>query len=87
MILYHATTPKRTQRYHHTGYIKQPVRGFSTVNAAMAWSMKTGRTVILQIEAQSVYKLPDHHNQFGTAWWTDENVYSWTCYLNALTEA
>lgn len=47
--LFHATTPKKAKKYRETGYIKKPVRGFTTLQAAMAWSMKTGRTVIYEI--------------------------------------
>jgi hypothetical protein len=27
--------------------------------------------VIYEIECDKPYKLPDHHNQFGEAWWND----------------
>lgn len=76
MKLYHATTPKKAKRYHLSGYIKSPVRGFTTLQAAMAWAMKVGRTVIYEIDAplEDTYKLPDHHNIFGYAWWIDRDV-------------
>lgn len=74
MKLYHATTPRKAKKYKETGYICKPVRGFTTLQAAMAWAMKVGRTVIYEIEGSPVYKLPDHHNRFGEAWWIDENV-------------
>lgn len=74
MILYHVTTPKRARQYHGTGYICKPVRGFDTLQGAMAWAIKVGRSVIYQVEGHQAYKLPDHHNRFGTAWWIDENV-------------
>ena len=74
MIIYHVTTEKKAKLYHSIGYIKKPVRGFNTLMAAMAWAIKTERKVIYQLEALEVYKLPDHHNQFGEAYWTDEDV-------------
>lgn len=43
MTLYHVTTPKKMQRYHTTGHIISPVRGFITLQAAMAWACKVGR--------------------------------------------
>ena len=74
MILYHATTEKKAKKYRQSGCIKSPVRGFSTLQAAMFWSMKIGRKVIYQIDADNPHKLPDHHNQFGEAWWNDGDV-------------
>jgi antibiotic biosynthesis monooxygenase (ABM) superfamily enzyme len=79
VILYHVTTPKKVQRYGNSGRIIKPVRGFTTEKAAMAWAMKTGRSVILEIESENFHKLPDHHNDFGEAWWFDEDVKSWKC--------
>lgn len=74
MKLFHVTTPKKAKRYSETGCIKKPVRGFTNMMAAMAWAIKTGRTVIYSIEGEPAYKLPDHHNSFGEAWWIDEDV-------------
>lgn len=74
MILYHATTQKQAKKYRENGVIIKPVRGFDTLKAAMFWAMKTGRKVIYEIETNTTYKLPDHHNQFGKAYWSDENV-------------
>lgn len=66
--LYHTTTPRKAKKYRETGKILKPVREFTTLQAAMAWAMKVGRTVIYEFEAEHVYKLPDHHNKFGEAW-------------------
>lgn len=74
MTIYHVTTPKKARRYRESGCIKKPVRGFDTLMAAMAWAIKTGRTVIYSVEGYPSYKLPDHHNVFGTAWWIDCDV-------------
>ena len=76
MTIYHVTTPKKAKKYRETGHINKPVRGFTTLTAAMAWAIKTNRTVIYRIEydTSSCYKLPDHHNSFGDAWWVDANV-------------
>ena len=85
MILYHVTTSKKARRYRESGRITPPVRGFNTPMAAMAWAMKTGRTVIYEITTNDsvTYKLPDHHNRFGSAWWCDEDVLDFKCYYSA----
>jgi hypothetical protein len=83
MKLYHATSQKKAKAYRQTGYIISPVRGFTTYTAAMAWAMKVGRTVIIEFEAYNPYKLPDHHNQFGEAWWNDGNVHDYKCFYSA----
>lgn len=76
MVLYHATSEKRARQYHESGMIKKPVRGFTTLMAAMAWAIKTGRIIIYEVEVDKeiTYKLPDHHNAYGEAYWTDENA-------------
>lgn len=74
MILYHVTTQKKANRYRESGRIVAPVRGFTTMQAAMAWAMKVGRKVIYRIECPHPHKLPDHHNAFGEAWWNDGDV-------------
>lgn len=73
-ILWHCTTPKKAKLYHETGAILKPVRGFTTLQAAMAWCIHTGRTVIYEVKGGPAYKLPDHHNKFGEAWWIDEDI-------------
>lgn len=83
MILYHATTPNKAKRYRESGRIIAPVRGFTTPAAAMAWAMKVGRTVILEVEFDNPHKLPDHHNIFGEAWWNDGDVKEWKCLYSA----
>ena len=87
MKLYHSTTQKKAKLYRQTGIILSPVRGFTTLQAAMAWSMKVGRTVILEFEAEIPYKLPDHHNIFGEAWWNDGDVTEWKCVFSAIGDA
>ena len=79
MVLYHATTPKKVQHYHASGRIIAPVRGFTTLQAAMAWAIKTGRSVVLAVQGEDCHKLPDHHNAFGEAWWIDHDVSAWKC--------
>lgn len=88
MRLYHATTQKKAKLYRQTGAIKKPVRGFTTMQAAMAWAMKVqGRTVIMEFEATAPHKLPDHHNQFGDAWWNDGDVTDYCCVFSANGDA
>jgi hypothetical protein len=86
MKLYHVTTPKKVKAYHQSGFIRSPVRGFTTVVAAMAWAIKTHRTVILEVESDKVHKLPDHHNDWGEAWWIDENLAEWKCVFSVSNE-
>lgn len=88
--LYHCTTPKKVKLYNDTGHICMPVRGFDCIEGALAWCVKTGRTVILEIdgwEQEDIHKLPDHHNAFGNAWWVDMNVSSKKCVFSAEKDA
>ena len=87
MKLYHATSQKKAKLYRQTGYIKTPVRGFTTLQGAMAWAMKVGRTVVMEFEAERPHKLPDHHNQYGEAWWNDGNVVEYKCVFSANGDA
>ena len=73
-VLYHVTTAKKAKRYRESGHIKKPVRGFDTLLAAMAWANKTGRKVVYRVSGTPAYMLPDHHNEFGKAYWIDEDV-------------
>ena len=74
MILYHVTTEHKAKLYKQTGFICSPVRGFTTLQGAMAWAIKVGRKVIYKVEANCPYKLPDHHNAYGEAWWNDGDI-------------
>jgi hypothetical protein len=74
MILYHATTPRKIERYQNTRTILMPVRGFDTMEAAELWGRKTMRTKIVKFESNRVHKLPDHHNKYGRAFWAEENI-------------
>lgn len=88
--LFHCTTPKKAKLYNSTGSIIKPVRGFSTKEAAMAWCIKTGRTVIFKIYGWSdedIHKLPDHHNSYGEAYWIDQNVDKRVCVFSADSDA
>lgn len=86
-ILYHVTTPKKARLYRAAGCIKAPVRGFTTLTAAMAWACKVGRTVVYEIECSAAYKLPDHHNKYGEAWWNDDDVTEFRCVFSADRDA
>jgi hypothetical protein len=87
MKLYHVTTQNKAKAYRATGCIKSPVKGFTTLQSAMAWAMKVGRTVIYEFEAAHPHKLPDHHNQFGEAWWNDGDVKDYKCVFSAIGDA
>lgn len=79
MKLYHVTTERKAKLYRQTGHIIAPVRGFDTLMGAMAWAIKVGRRVIYEIDAPLAHKLPDHHNEFGEAYWNDGNVVDFKC--------
>src|SRR5690625_5011209 len=65
---------QKAKKYRETGAICSPVRGFTTLQAAMSLAIKTHRTVIYEVNGEPAYKLPDHHNKFGEAWWIDSDV-------------
>lgn len=87
MKLYHVTTEKKAKNYRISGHIRSPVRGFTTLQAAMAWAIKIGRKIIYEIEYDNAHKLPDHHNKFGEAWWNDGNVVNFKCVFSAEGDA
>lgn len=87
MILYHVCTPKKAKLYKESKRIISPVRGFTTLQAAMAWAIKVNRTVILEFNANQPHKLPDHHNRFGYAYWNDGDILDWQCIFSADKDA
>ena len=87
MKLYHVTTPNKAKKYRQSERIISPVRGFDSLLSAMAWAVKTGRTVIYEIESTVVHKLPDHHNTFGNAYWCDEDIAEFKCVFSAEKDA
>lgn len=87
-MLYHATTPRKAKSYHDSGCIHGPVRGFDTFIGALAWACKVGRTVIYEFDAAEAHKLPDHHNQWGEAYWCDTvPISSLKCVFSAEKDA
>lgn len=75
ILLYHCTTPKKFERYTSSKCILPPIRGFNTLEGAIAWGLKVRRSIIIAIPCDTkVYKLPDHHNKFGIAYWYDKQV-------------
>lgn len=74
-------------KYQQTGRIISPVRGFTTLMAAMAWAVKVGRSVIIEFESDRYHKLPDHHNRFGNAYWHEGDVTEWDCVFSAEKDA
>lgn len=88
--LFHCTTQKKAKLYRGTGHIISPVRGFDSFQAALAWCVKTNRTVILELEGweqEGIHKLPDHHNRYGNAYWVDMNVINWKGIFDASSDA
>ncbi len=76
MIGYHVTTPKKLERYKATGVILSPVRFWIFKDSASTWMKKTGRTIILKINVDKAYPLPDHQPR-GHAYWTPEIIRKW----------
>jgi len=76
MTLWHATTPKKLERYQQTGGILPPVRGWAFESSARAWAKRTNRTVVLRIEVPTAHPLPDHQPR-GHGFWHDGIVRSW----------
>ena len=70
---FHVTTPKKLEKYRKTGAILPPVRFFPNKETAERWSKRTGRPLIVEIEAHESYPLPDHK----PARWTPEIVREW----------
>ena len=70
-VIYHATTPKKLAKYHTTGTILPPVRGFDTLAACQRWARTRKRTITVRVTPSGpVWPLPDHHQPEGLAWWT-----------------
>ena len=76
MKFYHATTPKKLERYKATGVILPPVRFWTSIKTATDWALRVKRTIILEVEPDHAYPLPDHKPK-GCAWWTDSMVREW----------
>lgn len=76
MILYHCTTKSKIERYEKTGAIIPPVRSWKWINSAKEWNKKTGRNIILEIECNESYPLPDHKPLYHS-YWTPEYIRSW----------
>lgn len=76
MKIYHCTTSKKLKRYKETGCILNPVRGWKYLKSAENWCKKTGRTIILEFEAEEVYPLSDHKPLFHS-YWTPENIFKY----------
>lgn len=70
---FHVTTPKKIERYLSTGVILPPVRFWPNIETAKRWAKRTGRSVILEINMDVSYPLPDH----VPARWTPEMIREW----------
>lgn len=70
MLGYHVTTNRKLERYKCSNCILPPVRFWPNIETARRWAIRTGRNVILKIEATETYPLPDHI----PARWTPEII-------------
>ena len=77
MIGYHVTTKKKMERYKRTGSILPPVRFWAYKSSAEAWKKRASRDMILKIEVETAYPLPDH-KPAGHAFWSPEVVREWS---------
>ena len=73
MIGYHVSTDKKLRRYITTGAILPPVRFWPNKYTANKWAMKTGRNVLLKIEVNESFPLPDHR----PARWSPQIIRKW----------
>jgi hypothetical protein len=73
MTGFHCTTPKKEERYKKTGGILPPVRFWPNEYTARRWMKKTGRNVLVKIESDVSWPLPDH----VPARWTNEIIRKW----------
>lgn len=86
--LYHVTTERKAKMYRDTWHIYSPVRWFDTLQWAMARSIKIWRKVIYKVKCGgNVYKLPDHHNMYWTAYWNEGDVTDFECVFSADKDA
>jgi len=77
MTGYHVTTHRKLARYNETGGILPPVRFWRSPETAEAWRRKTGRDLILVVDVETAYPMPDHQPPM-MAWWTPFLVRTWT---------
>ena len=70
---YHVTTKKKLARYELSNCILPPVRFFPNLLTAEKWQKRTNRDLILEIEVENSYPLPDHK----PARWTEEIIRNW----------
>lgn len=73
VIGYHVTTSKKLEQYWQSGCILAPVRFWPNLETAERWSERTGRDVIIKIECDGSYPMPDHR----PARWTPEIIRKW----------
>jgi hypothetical protein len=76
MIGYHCTTERKLGRYKATKAILPPVRFWAFENSARSWGKRTGRNIILKINVDTAYPLPDHQPK-GHAYWSPNLVRNW----------
>ena len=73
MIGFHVTTTRKLERYKATRGILPPVRFWPNLYSAQRWAKRTGRDIVLQIEVEKHYPLPDHR----PAHWSPDFVTKW----------
>lgn len=73
MTGFHVTTPKKIKKYENTKAILPPVRFFPDLWTAKRWAKRVGRTIILEINTNTSYPLPDHK----PACWSPDIIRSW----------
>ena len=72
---WHVTTERKAKKYRQSCKINAPVRGWTSLEAAMAWAMKTGRKVIYEVTpAAQIFPMPDHSNKYGRGVFVDADV-------------
>lgn len=61
MIVYHVCGASKLKRYKQTGWIKPPVRAWSTIQEAERFSIQTGRPIILRLKFPQNAKVLEGH--------------------------
>ena len=61
MIVYHVCGANKLRRYKQCGFIKPPVRAWTTIQAAERFSLQTGKQIILRLKFPENAKVLEGH--------------------------
>lgn len=72
--LFHVCTFNRVRRYRERGSIKAPVRAWVTMEAALDFSSRTGRRVILRLKDDGSFVELEGHKSCAVISYKDYNT-------------